>query len=138
MTTSHYRALIIAFVFFGLLGGALDLIFPALIPAEFRQLQEAHDNALSTMNILLFAGLGLVGGVCALVSTYGLFRFRPWAPRLAIWGTILALACWPFAGAYAQSGLAIATSFLASYLWGAIVVLAYVGPMSVQFNRRDG
>lgn len=134
MTTNRYRALIIAFVFFGLLGGALDMLFPSLIPTEFRHLQDAHDNALPTMNVLLFAGLGLVGGICALVSTYGLFRFRPWAPRVALWGTVLALACWPFAGVCAQSGLAIATSFLASYLWGAIVVLAYVGPISAQFR----
>lgn len=138
MTINRYRALIIAFVVLGLLGGALDLIFPSLVPPDFRQVQEAQDNSLSTMSLLLFGGLGLAGGVCALVSSYGLFRFRPWAPRLAIWGTALALVCWPFAGAYAQSGLAIATSFLASYLWGAIVVLAYVGPLSAQFNRQDG
>ena len=138
MTINRYRALIIAFVISGLLGGALDIVFPALVPAEFRQLQEVHDNSLSTMNLLLFGGLGVVGGILAFVSTYGLFRLRPWAPRLAVLGTVLALACWPFAGAYAQSGLAIATSFLASYLWGALVVLAYVGPISVQFNRRDG
>lgn len=138
MTINRYRALIIAFVVFGLLGGALDLIFPALVPAEFRQLQGVHDNSLSTMNLLLFGGLGVLGGIIALVSTYGLFRLRTWAPRLAVIGTVLALACWPFAGAYTQSGLAIAISFIASYLWGAIVVLAYVGPLSAQFNRRDG
>lgn len=57
MTINRYRALIIAFVVLGLLGGALDLIFPSLVPPDFRQVQEAQDNSLATMSLLLFGAL---------------------------------------------------------------------------------
>ena len=138
MTINQYRALLIASLIIGILGGALDLIFPSLVPTEFHQVQKTQDSSLSAVRLLLFTGVGILGGGCALVSMYGLYRFRSWAPRLAIVGTVVALACWPFTGAFAQSGLAISMSYLASYLWGAVVVLAYVQPISAHFHRHEG
>ena len=138
MTINRYRALLISSLVLGILGGALDLIFPALLSDEFHRVQNTQDSSISAPHLLLVLSLGILGGGCALVSIYGLYRFRPWAPRLAVAGTVLALMCWPFLGAFVQSGFAISISSLGSYLWGAVVALAYVQPISAHFKRNAG
>ncbi len=82
--------------------------------------------------------MGIIVVILLFVSIYGLFRFRSWAPRLSVIATALSLFCWPFSGAYAQSGLAFSISFLASYLWGAVIVLAFVQPLKKEFSDREG
>src|SRR4051812_28264321 len=119
MTITRYRTLLIASLIVGVLGALVDVIFPALVSEEFRKLQETQDESAPISQVLMFSSLGLVGGVCVLVSLFGLYRFRRWAPKLALIGTALTLVAWPFSGAFTQSGTAIALSFIASYLWGA-------------------
>jgi hypothetical protein len=138
MTIRQYRLLLTAFLVVGIAGGALDLVFPALLPEEFQVAQKHHDEGLSDGLTFLFT----IVGVCTLgfgvASIYGLYRFRPWAPRIALVTTVLAVVVWPFGGAFAQSGAAIGLNFLASYLWGAAVVLAHVPPLNSLFKPRGG
>lgn len=134
MTTSQYRLLLIASIVTGIVGGAVDFVFPQLLPEGLLELQNAHDEALSTSRLLLASLLGIAGFVFYVASVYGLFRFRPWAPRLSIFGTALLLCAVPFLGAMAQSGLATSISYLASYLWGAVMVLANTASASAHFK----
>lgn len=138
MSTRQYRALLIASIIVGLVGGGIDLVFPQLVPEAFHQAQTAHDNAFSTVSLFLFVGFGVFGVALLFASSYGLYRFRPWAPRLSLISTVLCLLCWSFSGAFAQSGVAIAISYFSSYLWGAVIILAYVQPLNTLFSRREG
>lgn len=138
MTTTQYRSLLIASLLVGILGGGMDLAFPALLPEGFHQAQELHDAGIPTPRLILVFGLGIVALVLYVACLYGLYRFRSWAPRLSVVGTVVAMAIFPLSGAFAQSGAAISASYLASYLWGAALVLAYVPPISAKFRRHDG
>lgn len=71
-------------------------------------------------------------------TAYGLYAFRPWAPRLAALATAVALVLVVAAGAFVQSGWAIALGYLASYLWGAVLLLAFISPISAKFQRHEG
>ncbi len=138
MSINQYRVLLMASLILAILGGTLDHIFPALLPDEFHEAQDALDYfyLISAPYLLLFIPLGIFGMGCALFSAYGLYRFRPWAPRLAVAGTVLALISSAFMGAFAQSGYTAAISSVASCLWGAVIFLAYVQPISDQFERN--
>lgn len=137
MTSSQFRILLIASTILGILGGAVDLLIPGILPEHFAKAQELEDNTLS--NFVVFGGLVvalvlLVGTVLAVV---GLYRFRTWAPRFALALTALGFLITPAFGATAQSGLAVALMELACTLWGAVLTLAYFSPIASQFERND-
>ena len=122
----------------GALGGFLDLVVPSLLPDALRIAQEEYDASVPTPSLLIGLVFGLPGAGLALVSTYGLYRFRRWAPRLAVIGTALTVLAWPALGFSGQSGLAVALSYLASYLWGGVVMLSYVAPYRSWFTDDGG
>lgn len=128
MTTFQYRLLLIASLIIDFIGGGIDVMFPQLLPEAFHQVQAEQDLALTTENSFVLAGLSIVAIVLLIVSYYGLFMLRRWAPMVAVVFTILSLVCYPLMGAVAQSGLAVSISYFASYLWGAIIVLAFIKP----------
>jgi hypothetical protein len=138
MTIAQYRLLLIVFLITGICGGLLDLVFPGLLPEPFHDAQRAHDDSLSSSRLTVFMVSALATVGLGIASTYGLFVLRPWAPRLALITTVLAVLIWPLSGPMAESGLAAALNYLSSYLWGAAVVLANVPPLKGLFQRRDG
>lgn len=137
MTIRYFRFLLIASLLTGIVGGSVDLAFPALLPDAFRQAQEAQD-AQSTSLIAFLGIASLVLLVVFPACFYGLYMFRPWAPRLSLLCTALMLPILLAGGPFAQSGLTIAASYLSSYLWGAVLILAFCPPFSGQFQRQDG
>lgn len=128
MTRLHFRILLVLFLVVGLAGGFIDLVIPSLVPESFRSAQEAQDETTSTLQLLLTLAIGIPALVVYLASLFGLYQFRPWAPRVAIVGTALTLVNFPLIGAQTQSGVAQSLSYLASYLWGAVLVLACTSP----------
>lgn len=78
---------------------------------------------------------GVLGALLYFASLYGLYRFRSWASRVAVAGTALILIACSVAGTSAQSGVAASLSYLASYLWGAVLVLSYAPSFKDQFLR---
>lgn len=137
MTPRIFRALILTTVALGIFGSLFDAIFPTALPVAFVQAQEAQDSLLSTPSVLL-GGMGaLVLLVIGVASTVGLYQFRPWAPRLAVIATVLALLLAPLLGASACSGYAMALHEMSSMLWGAVVALAYFSPLRDCFVRTD-
>ena len=136
MTVRNFRLLLVASLVVGVFGGGVDLAFSELLPEEFHRAQEENDSALPTPHLFLLGALGVVSLFALLACYYGLYMLRPWAPRLSLLATALGLLLVLTSGAYAQSGIAIAASYLASYLWGAVVLVAFLPPFSEQFRRR--
>ena len=135
MTKSQFRTLLLLSLGVGFAGGLLDLVVPSLITETFREAQEAHDSELSLARLLVAAAISLPGLSLVLIATYGLYKFRHWAPRLGLIGTAVTLLAWPTFGAGVQSGLAASISYAASYLWGASLVLAHVSPYKAWFAK---
>jgi uncharacterized membrane protein (DUF2068 family) len=135
MTPTLYRALLLASIAIGVIGGTLDLIFPALLPDAFRAAQTEYDEALADSHAIML-GLGAVLLLIVLLcTTYGLYRFRSWARSAALISTAFALATYPLIGPTSQSGLAASVDALASYLWGAILALSFVPPIAGRFTK---
>ena len=135
MTRTNFRLLLIASLIVSLLGGIVDFLIPGLVPEAFHTAQKADDRSLSIARVLAGLAVALIGAVLYFASVYGLYRFRSWAPRIAVAGTVLILLACPLFGTFAQSGLAVALSYLASYLWGAVVILGYTSGFREQFPR---
>jgi len=136
MTQFHFRILLALSLLVGLAAGLVDLVVPSLIPESFRSVQEAEDKTTSTSDLLLILAVAIPALVVYLVSLFGLYQFRSWAPRAAVAGTALTLLVFPLIGTQTQSGLSQSLSYLASYLWGAVLVLSCTSPWSAWFTSK--
>jgi len=133
MSSTHFRLVLVASMILGLIGGFFDLMFPSAVPEALSQAQAAYDAELSTPALIVAVLVGLitlVGGIAAFV---GLFIFRPWAPRLAVVTTALALFVWPALGANVSSGWSVALADLSSTLWGVVLAVVYFSPLKERF-----
>lgn len=109
------------------------MLFPNLLSPELIDAQKQSDMKTPGLALLI----QIICFALSLCSIYGLYNFRHWAPKLAIAGTFVSLACWPFTGGYAQSGIAVALNFLASYVWGAVLLVPYVTPLRAHFQQSQ-
>ena len=137
MTVRYFRLLVIASFVVNLVSAGVDFGFPSLLPEAFHQAQRAQDFAFSMPRKFFLSTLGVIALFASLASYYGLYMLRPWAPRLSLIYTALLLFFYVSGGTLAQSGLTNAAAYLASYLWGAVVILAITTPFSAQFQGRD-
>ena len=135
MTKTQFRILVALSFCVGLLGGLIDLVIPQLVSNAFRQAQEALDENLSIYRLVLSAVISIPGFLLILISTYGLYRFRYWAPRIGLVGTAITLLAWPTLGSWVQSGIAVSLSFAASYAWGGALLISFVPPYKSWFSK---
>ena len=133
MTTLQFRLLLIASLVTGITAGFFDFVFPSTIPESFMQAQAAYDAKQSTTSLIYLLVTCLVG-VAGLISTFiGLFRFRPWAPRIAVFTTLILVLAYPAMGVTVSSGWASALTELSSYIWGFILAVVYYSPIKEKF-----
>lgn len=128
MEKSQYQKLVLIWITLGLGGALVDFFVPSLLPDGLRKAQEEYTTAMPVWQFTVASLLGIPGFILALAATYGLYRFRPWAPRAGLLGTALALLSYVVGGATSQSGISSSVSFAASYVWGACLVLSLVAP----------
>jgi hypothetical protein len=136
MTQAHFRYLLIASLVIGLASGLVDWVFSGLIPEGLHAAQEAQDQLVSDTELFWSAALAFAALLLHFVSAFGLYQFRPWAPRVGLICTALTLLLFPLVGATVQSGLAMSLGYVSSYLWGAVIVMAYAAPYKAWFARR--
>lgn len=136
MNPKQFRILLTLSLVIGLAGPVVDYLFP-LLSEPFKQAQEASDEMLSSTSdfVALAAAIGLLA--TGIAAYFGLFNFRPWAPRLAVVSTVLGLLAIPFLGSTAQSGLATSLSEASSVLWGVVLALVHWSPLAARFARSD-
>jgi uncharacterized RDD family membrane protein YckC len=133
MSTSQFRYLLTASLIFGLAGAFFDSIFSSAVPEALSQAETAL-NAKVSVPMLIFtiaaALIGLVGYIAAII---GLFRFRSWAPRIAVSTTVVLILATPAIGADVSSGWASALTELSTTLWGVVLAVVYFSPIKEQF-----
>lgn len=131
-----FRALLIASVVTGFVGGFLDILFPGLIPES---MAKAFEDLPPPATLALFGAGALFlvtfGGMIAAVV--GLYFFQPWARQLALWMTALGLLFHPLFGVSMQSGWAQLLLDVSSVLWGAVLAMSFVSSLSARFASRE-
>ena len=137
MNKRNFRIVLAASIVAGLCSAFVDDLIPDLLPSAFKLAQEAAKPDFFNMSGIV----GIAGSVVAfalLVCAYvGLFRFRSWAPRLAVISTAVSIACGVLIGASAQLGLATALNDISSLLLGVALALAYFSPIAARFSSID-
>lgn len=127
MTTSRYRLLVVLSLLTGVAAAAFDYLFPAFVPEGVTELLAPDDTDMSFGFTILLGVLALGFIVVGLAASYGLYMFRRWAPNLALLTTVLAVLVTSIAGATVYSGPASSLLLISSYLWGAVVLIPYIG-----------
>jgi hypothetical protein len=130
-----FRLFIVTSVLLAIFGGVIDAMFPDLLPEPLRKAQDAlYSSELRTQDILLIVvGLPILAG--GLVSVIGLYQFRPWAPRLALFVTIATLPLYPLVDAQAVSTWSMLLSESSAVLWGVVLAMAFLPPVADRFKE---
>lgn len=134
MTQSNYKLIVFLSLVVGIAAGGVDHVFPALLPegaSEFLE-QTVPDEPTWEIVTLGFLGLGML--IMALAGTYGLYRFRPWAPRVALLSTVGAVVASVLMGPSVVSGVSAALGYVSSALWGAALILPYLDEYRTWFT----
>lgn len=133
--TSLFRFLIVMSIVLAVCGALIDGVFPNLLPEQFRQAQEAMVSAdFRAQDLLLFI-VGPPIFVAAIVSTVALYRFRPWAPRLALYVTIGGIAIYPILDAQVMSSWSMLLTETSVLLWGVVLAMSFLPPVGEKFRR---
>ena len=135
MTKSNYKFLVFLSLLTGIAAGAVDHVFPALLPEGASDvIEQAADSESPTWEIATLAFLGLGVLVAGLAGTYGLYRLRPWAPQVALLSTVGAVVFSVLMGPSVVSGVSTALGYVSSSLWGAVLILPFVGEYRAWFS----
>lgn len=133
MSPTLFRFILVAYLGLSLVDAAFTFIIPSGVPDVLAHAQQANYVQLSAFShkvLHILARAVLVGSIA---SVLGFYLFRPWAPRLGVAVTVLALFIWPLMGFIVISGWHAVISSLAGTLWGAILALAYFSPIRGRF-----
>lgn len=116
----------------------LSLVLPVggtLIDTLFLHELSTHNTDLaSEESTLLFAALGVLNWIVAIVSTVGLWLFRSWSRPLALVGVALGVALYLLSSYFVTSGVATAITWVGSLIGGAVLALAYYSSIAARFS----
>ena len=132
--TRFFRACIVASLAITLVAGFIDAIFPGLVPAPLREVQELIASDSWELQDWLLLGIGVPVLVAYLIAAVGLYSFRSWAPRLALWATIGSFVLYAFTGAQVYSPLTAVLEQIAATLWGIVLAMSFLPPLNARFS----
>jgi len=110
---------------------AAGLLPEALIEAEAAAVSVNAEAREWTWPLTVALGLAVIA------SYIGLFRLRPWGRTLAVVTTAAVFGLSPFFPPTVASGVQSAVYDLSNMLWGAVLALTYIGPLSTRFGPRN-
>lgn len=130
VTPRLFRALVVLSFLLPVGGTLLDLtLLPALpIPRSGLLVEESS---------LLFAGLGVLNWIVAILSTIGLWLFRPWSRPLSLLGVALGVVLYLFSTYFVSSGITTAVTWVGSLIGGGVLALAYYSPIAASFAPNN-
>jgi hypothetical protein len=134
MSPTHFRYLLCLSLVTGIFSVALDSMIPALIPEAISQAQACEEAKVVGLALALMTVLGLTVLITYILAFFGLFNFRPWAPRLALISTVLTVLCLPTMSVSINSPWAAALNEISTILWGAVLTLVYFSPLKEKFH----
>lgn len=135
LTRRRYRQLVLAWVAIVAIDIAVSL--GGLGSAHSPLLAAAYDSEPSRfqrMPLPLLALELLVAGGLLLAATVGLYRCRHWGRVLGLWCAALTLPWMAWSGPLLYTGLEAGLDSLQATLWGALLALAWYGPVGAVFD----
>jgi hypothetical protein len=124
---SAYEVLVVGSVALWLLGNNVGR--QVVVHPELRQWELALDHWRSAVAVLVTLG--------SLKAAQGLLRFEPWGRVLAVYMT----AAWVLVEGFGAPGVRLAVGLpyaaqtAATLMWGAVLTLAYFGPVAKLFGN---
>jgi hypothetical protein len=91
-----------------------------------------------TVTAQIAGTLGALAAVATFVAFFGLWRFRPWARRLALIATVVGLLIYPLFGPVVQSGWGQLFYEIHELSWGGILALSYWSSLRERFVKSPG
>jgi hypothetical protein len=131
-----FRSLIIASVLTACASGVIDYLFPDLIPPALQTVKPSVTFDTLRIADIVLAVACIPIGLSMIASIIGLYQFRPWAPRLALYTTVGLVALFPFISFSVNSGWAGMFGVIDSLLWGAVITMAYFSPIHSKFLKN--
>jgi hypothetical protein len=134
-TTFIFRALILMSIATGILGAAFELFVPGSVPEV---ISNAHSEYLAKdlngtpATVVGFIAVLIV--VPSILTTIGLLRLKPWSRRWAFWLTLISALTGPAFSVVLVSGWAYMLLTITSYLWGAVLSMAYFSELRERFK----
>ena len=134
-----FRRILIAAEIFGLMSLFLDIFIPDMVPADLREARALyftsvqHTSMEFALELLLLAVL-LIGG---LISTVGMYLYKPWGRRYSLWLSLLAMLAAPFQGPIVRAAWPNAFAEAGMLLWGATLTMAYFSDACHLFESAD-
>jgi len=137
MSAKHFRWFIILSVLLAIGSGAVDALFPSLIPQSLAIALENEPAPRILENLALSLLLFLPLAAAWIIGMVGLFLFKRWGRTLSLYSTVLGFGLYPFFGPTVSSGWSSALSEASFVLWGAVLAVAYVSPLRDRFSVQS-
>jgi hypothetical protein len=136
MTERGFRILLVAHLAVLLAAVTISAAFPQLLPPWAT---EAHRIAEeSSLLERSWAGYVIVPFVLAALAGYvGLFLWQSWGRTLSVASTLVGFGLYPLLGPTVASWAESSLMDMGNILWGAVLALAYFGPVSARFDASD-
>lgn len=132
MEERGFRILLVAQIVTLLLAGVAGVAFPQLLPPSLIQAQELA--GAGSLRELPWAWAVFIPLLLVVLAGYvGLFLWRTWGRTLSLLGTLAGLALYPLMGSSIASWVETSLLDVSNLLWGAVLALAYFGPVSSRF-----
>lgn len=131
--SSFFRLFIVTSVALAVAGAFIDAV-PGLIPEElWHAYQTVVPQGIRTKDIVLIV-IGLPLLLATIVSIVGLYQFRPWSPRTALYVSVASLLIYPLIDVQIVSPWSQLLTEVSAMLWGVVLAMAFLPPLSQRFQ----
>jgi len=133
--TQFFRLCIVGSIVLEVCGGVVDLVFPTLVPEPLRHAQDAIAGDDLRLQDYVLLGIGVPIAITFIASAIGMYIFRPWAPRVALYVTLGSLMLYLFLDADVSSPASALLSYTSAVLWGIVLAMAFLPPVNARFQQ---
>ena len=133
--TTLFRLAIVGSIVLGACSAVVDIAFPSLVPEALRNAEEAIANPGLQLQDYLLIGIGVPILISLIACAFGLYTFHRWAPRVSVYVTVGSLLLYLLLDGGVYSPWSALLSEASSILWGVVLAMAFLPPVSARFQE---
>ncbi|RVU47058.1 hypothetical protein [Rubrivivax rivuli] len=137
MTQSQFRNLVLVTFALCWTSALVDFLFPSLLTDELLRAKNSLNQQWTGTSAVAFMLLSLTSTVLMTAAMYGLWSFKTWGPKLALFATVLPLLVVMQYGGLVQSGVAYSLHAASWLTWGASLLIPFLSPYSTWFKTAQ-